>query len=158
MELKIEAVNKIAKTRLFKNRWNICNYTLCPKSNKYHAKKCIWRSCHECGVGKLDGLDIFQNPEKCGTIEWEEWNQSPEGKKAKITQHGDIEKFKQELKGSVEKLSKHLFVAQWQQDQYNIIRNNPEPNMLVIADDFQQNYRTQYQREVSSAHIGHMGK
>lgn len=101
IELKCEAIKKIAKSSLLKNRFEISDHSLCAKSGKYNNKACIWRKCDDCDIDKFDEvLEVLGNSE----VEWEEWAITKEthgdkvmSKNVKLSRRATVERFKEDL-------------------------------------------------------------
>ena len=79
---------------------------------------------------------------KCSTIT----------KKVLHDMEGDMEALINELVSESALFSAHLFNAKWQRDQLKILRHHLPNNWLVCIEDFAENFRTQYQDEIQSAH------
>ena len=59
-----------------------------------------------------------------------------------------VNKFKQAMKT----FPNHIFRANWQYNQFNHMKKNVNDEDCVMVYDFAENFRTQYQDEVQSAH------
>ena len=127
--------------------------SLCMKTNKYHKIACIQRKCEECGVKMLKS----KLPEAGGEtrmIVWKTWEPKIiQGKRKKVLvpQKTTLEQLVDETSKAVHSIASHLFVANWQRDQYEQIRKCPPAGLVVMTMDFSENYRCEQQREISSA-------
>ena len=152
LNLKLEAI----KTKIFFSKNDILLASLCNKAGILENERaCIYRECDDCGI-----LSIRHELEKAlrdmDIIEWKEWKlvEQPNGQKRKTIVHekDSSKEFIDKLCIATNEMSLHMFTALWQYNQYNCIRNNPSEGEVVIGMDFAENYRTTYQREVTSAH------
>lgn len=92
-------------------------------------------------------------------VTWQRWETKSymhdgklKTKKVQTIQRGTFAALFKELLAETETLAKHLFVANWQQDQFtHITRKLPADWSLVVL-DFAENYACIAQNEIQSAH------
>jgi hypothetical protein len=154
VELKIKVVaSKIGAT----NRYVTVKNTLCARnSEKIFNRQCVERTCSDCGVKGLKTQ--LQNTVTQEEIEWKEWQLIEicgKKKKGLVVCKKPKEVFIKKFCEAIHDLAKHLHQADWQYTQYNLKRKHPNEGELVLGMDFSENFRTCYQREVSSAHWGY---
>ena len=134
------------------------------------GKSCAYRTCSECGVGKLDDY-LAPVKEYQGVLSWQCWTTK------KVTLAGTKKtatagkQLLEELLEEVAFLSEHLFRANWQHEQFEALqarhcgsnttgatlraRRPFPPKTLVMVMDFAENYACQYHDEGQSAHWNH---
>ena len=157
---------------------NVCQIFNCRIRHKFHAvglsmcegggKSWAYRTCSECGVGKLDDylppVKDYQGVLSCHR--WTTKKVTLAGTKMTSTAGKEVTRkvlerregtIKQVLLEEVAFLSEHLFRANWQHAQFEALRaRRPFPtNTLVMVMDFAEKYACQYQDEVQSAHWNH---
>ena len=154
LQLKLMAVKQNIS---YNSKYEIVGRTLCKDRVGENSRDCIERRCGSCGVQGLQDEMDERLQHLTGKIEWKEWKQvkqpiTGKAKKTLVIHESSPRIFITSLCKDVNGMSTHLYKADWQYKQYNYCRKNPEPGQLVIGMDFAENYRTSYQREVSSAH------
>ncbi|MES9905398.1 MAG: hypothetical protein ABW168_22320 [Sedimenticola sp.] len=157
---KLELLNASNTTVKYTDAMHLVNDSMCAKESdeKHHAIKCIERTCPNCGVDLLhEKLTMACKDLK--EVTWKRWENSTITVKGKskttkelLTKEGNIEDFLEELMAELSFLSKHLFVASWQYQQFNHIKSNLPEGWVIMIADFAENYRTFYQDETQAAH------
>ena len=139
----------------YKDVYDISDTTSCSKgSNKYHDKRCLDRKCENCGIQNLKNVLQITEPQQ--VCQWRRWEIVPETKRKEIvSKEGSFASFIEELTNECTTFSKHLFVAQWQHNQFRHLTENIPSGSVVQVLDFAQNYRCIFQNEVQSAHYGY---
>ncbi|XP_071953098.1 uncharacterized protein [Antedon mediterranea] len=153
--LKLQALNRAAvaykmPTIKIKNKYELIALTMCPKEDneKYNKPGCIYRECEDCGVSllktKVMALEEHHGEEM---IQWMKWSDQQyelcgktKMKKVVITERTTVSNFLQEFVKETESLSKHLFVANWQQDGFTTISKTLPENWTLMVLDFAENY------------------
>lgn len=72
-------------------------------------------------------------------------------KKLLVTKNGTQGQLVDELLNEMSSISLHLFVAGWQYQQFNHIKQEMSERWVVVIADFAENYRTFFQDEIQSA-------
>lgn len=72
-------------------------------------------------------------------------------KKLLVTKNGTQGQLVDELLNEMSSISLHLFVAGWQYQQFNHIKQEMPERWVVVIADFAENYRTFFQDEIQSA-------
>lgn len=156
--LKLQSLNRILTATnndkcmklKIKNKYELINFSLCPKSgnSKYHNLKCINRACSDCGVSLLKEkfkavLDSYGKQE----VSWQKWESKAfnhdgrqKTKKVQSTKCGTFKTMFDELLGETDFLAKHLFTANWQNDQFSLIREKLPNTWSLLVMDFAENY------------------
>ena len=168
--LKLQSLNRIIqatddsnlKELKIKDKYELLNLSMCPKSddNKYQERKCIERSCSECGIALLEErLKPLEDTLGDKTVSWLKWetkvytqDDKQKSKKVQLTQTGTCKSLIDELCIETDFLAKHLFTANWQHDQFKYIRENLPNNWTTFVLDFAENYSCMSQDEIQSAH------
>ena len=168
--LKLQSLNRIIqatddsnlKELKIKDKYELLNLSMCPKSddNKYQERKCIERSCSECGIALLEErLKPLVDTLGDKTVSWLKWetkvytqDDKQKSKKVQLTQTGTCKSLIDELCIETDFLAKHLFTANWQHDQFKYIRENLPNNWTTFVLDFAENYSCMSQDEIQSAH------
>ena len=73
-------------------------------------------------------------------------------KKVLRNMEGDLASVIELLTTEAQLFSAHLFNAKWQRDQLKLLRENLPSLWLLCIEDFAENFRTQFQDEIQSAH------
>ena len=82
-------------------------------------------------------------------------NSSETKRKEIVSKEGSFASFIEELTNECTTFLKHVFVAQWQHNQFRHLTENIPSGSVVQVLDFAQNYRCIFQNEVQSAHYGY---
>ena len=110
-------------------------------------------------------LMLFQILDK--NVKWQCWvnqrvtRKEKSGKEKKETKKALVEKNEPTLAcvtdmcDKLETFSVHLFLADWQFEQYTIIRDNPPKGWVLSVIDFAENFRCIYQDEISAAYYSY---
>ncbi|KAK7119480.1 hypothetical protein R3I94_021351 [Phoxinus phoxinus] len=168
--LKLQSLNRILTATnnaeciklKIKNKYELLSFSLCPKSgnSKYHNLKCINRTCSDCGVSLLKEkfkmvVDSYGKQE----VSWQNWESKAfnhDGKqKTKKFQSNKCGTFKtmfDELLHETDFLAKHLFTANWQHEQFSLIREKLPNTWSLFIMDFAENYLCISQDEIQPAH------
>ena len=167
--LKLQTLNRIAamcgrKDLGFKDKYALIAATVCPPDDgcRYAKPTCTHRTCKDCGVGQLrEKLNPLIEAHTGGTVTWRKWesttyhhDQTVKTKKVLKTKTGTLEELVLELVQEVAFLAQHLFVANWQQDMFNMAKQLPcsSTDTVVMVLDFAENYGCFHQDEIQSAH------
>ena len=160
IDLKLKAINQEVvkhKTNTIKNRYHLCDLTLCPKDGPYAPLKCIDRLCPNCGVKgiqKFLGSLLEKSAEK--PVSWNFWGHKivGDGKKrvALLRSDGSLSELIEEVMNDLETYAAHLFHAKWQQMQFYKVMKQPPESSAVMVMDFAENFLCLNQNEVQSAH------
>ena len=100
-------------------------------------------------------------------VHWESWktkrfvsenkDQGKKGKgiskKVQVHMTGTITDLVDGLCAELGPLSKHIFTAQWQKQQFEDVRANLPHKTVLSVQDYAENFRTVYQDEIQSAHF-----
>ena len=125
-------------------------------SYTFAAKKCITRTCQECGIDRIRNIIMTSNEQLLQVnknITWHSWK-VPEGKSApmKTQVKGNLRAGINKFLSIVEDLSQHLFRANWHQNIFQYIRTHLMQGYVVQVQDFAMNFSKRYQDEVQSAY------
>ena len=167
------------------DKYDVINMTLCPRnSGDYHKLACLERKCDQCGPEKLNILVLGTQDKILNWKRWEtekfvtksqdgaELNAEGESKKGEnkckeakpsktITKKvlhdvtGDNQQLVQQLMEEAKTFSMHLFNAKWQRQQLHLLKNHLPKKWLLCVEDYAENFRTQFQDEVQSAHYNY---
>lgn len=130
---------------------------MCDKqpSDNYNHMDCIQRRCNKCGLHKLLCHEMVEDKE----YEWYKWtrvqNKVAEKSVTKlelVVNKGNLEVIMKELQEELHGLANHLFIAKWQQLQFQAIKSSLPTDTVLFLEDFAENYRHDFQDEVTSAH------
>ncbi|XP_067287029.1 uncharacterized protein [Pseudorasbora parva] len=168
--LKLQSLNRILTATnndkciklKIKNKYELISFSLCPKSSnsKYHNLQCINRTCPDCGVSLLEEkfkvvVDSYGKQE----VSWQTWESKAynhdgkqKTKKVQLTKCGTFETMFDELLGETDFLAKHLFTANWQHDQFSLIREKFPNTWSLFIMDFAENYSCISQDEMELPH------
>ena len=158
VNLKVKAVNRIS---LRHTRINHVYHAVALSTCQGGGKACAYRQCGDCDIHLLEEyLTPLKN--HVGELSWHRWSTKKVGapevsRKVLETRRGGITDLIQELSQEVAFLSEHLFRADWQNKQFQNMKNlRPFPaNRLTYVMNFAENYACVYQEEVQSAHWHH---
>ena len=140
--------------------------SLCPYTSMFPKKECVFRTCPDCGVGKLKEKLIEQNSEKLHDIRKrfivKQWCNKREQSTDKVRtfMHWRHDRFSyMELICTyvemVETMSVHSFFASWNFLQYKECKNNLEEGEIIMVHDYAQNYLCKHQHEIQALHWSH---
>lgn len=139
---------------------DLVSETLCPitdESATYHQKKCIERTCTECGIKNLVLLPEEKESKPDNEVQWQrfEYIEIAEKRKLKIvTKVTPVSELAKYFLKQVEKFPGHQFRASWQQTQMtNLIKNLPV-NHAVAVHDYSENFTCQHQDQIQSLYFG----
>lgn len=165
VKLKLQAVNRLADRcdqpdLKLSSEFLAVNATLCPKSEgKFHQLDCIDRKCEYCGTDKLkEILGPLMNVDE---VKWKRWENvqsvNPKThkqitKRQEVDKSGSSEDLVEELVAELGFLSVHLFEAQWQQQQFSLLKDNLPEKSVSLTIDFAENYTCFCQNEIQGAH------
>ena len=171
ISLKVKALQKAVPNCPFKDKYDVVNATLCPKDEgkEYHAKSCINRDCQNCGVKQISG--VLELGESQDDVKWTVWENhtftnkpKPSNEKQKevkvirkvLTDNTtSVSQLVEALEEEVKPFALHLFQAKWQQQQISDLKKNLPPKWMLSMEDFAENFRTNFQDEVQSAHFNY---
>ncbi|KAK6185681.1 hypothetical protein SNE40_007861 [Patella caerulea] len=144
-----------------KDKYELIQLTMCPKvTTKYCSTQCIYRNSENCGI-KLLQQKMSSLKEKHGdlTVTWQKWESlsyqhdgKTKSKKDQVTKRDKVSHFLDELYCETQELSKHLFVANWQQDMFVKSRIELPKDTALFVFDFAENYSCLNQDKIQSAH------
>ncbi len=137
------------------------NTTLCP--NMENNIQCLSRNCQNCGVYNLSlspvELDFSEN---APLIKWQcygyvEVGEKEDGEKIKKltlinkeTKPGELYNY---LKDLIRDYPYHDFMAHWQKEQYDILRQTLPLGHVLCVHDYSENYQCNYQNEIQSLYF-----
>ena len=169
VDLKIRSLSQLAaqcKSDVkVENKYDAVAKTLCVKEKyqKWHKKSCTKRECISCGTKKI--IEYYKPLVTAAAnrliryTKWERVTKVRNGKQVTQIMPTTHEKTAnlvvEDLANELEKLSDHLFVAAWQQDQFSKLWKTVPPKWVILNMDFSENYSCVDQSEVQSAHWGH---
>lgn len=125
-----------------------------------YKKECVWRQCKDCSHKfSRDLTEANKDLDMSRNVTWHQWEgvyQEIAGKRvkvnfAKIQKHGPLADLVSALKLQMVGMPKHLFLYQWQGQQFEIARKNLEPGEVLMVMDFAKNIQFERQREVQGA-------
>ena len=144
---------KVSALRAFQiTKKDLLGKTLCKTSLMENDVNCIQRKCDKCGTEAVL-KELKEKMKDVEEIKWLEWTDVNAEKRIEEMSAKPTE-FLDKLAKPLATYSSHLYNAEWQYAQYNLIRKHPQPNDLIIGMDFSQNLRTQYQNEIAAMHYG----
>ena len=144
---------KVSALRAFQiTKKDLLGKTLCKPSLMENDVNCIERKCDKCGTEAVL-KELKEKMKDVEEIKWLEWTDVNAEKRIEEMSAKPTE-FLDKLAKPLATYSSHLYNAEWQYTQYNLIRKHPQPNDLIIGMDFSQNLRTQYQNEIAAMHYG----
>jgi len=170
LELKLKSLNnfatKVGKSDTkIKNKYEAVNITLCDRNNnQFYRLKCVERKCNDC---RTDMIMVYLQPlvKEHGeeVIEYTRWDpvktQNRKGENVSkvmmVKPRKKVIHLVEELMGELGPLSKHLFNAKWQQNQFSSLIKDIPQNWVVWNLDFAENYSCVCQMEIQSAHWYH---
>ena len=162
VEFKLQAIANVKRVHgldvtTFPDTYSISRKTLCEKEDGSEYKRaCLMRNCQECGVDLEDLQKLQEMEEKTSWLRWEKDTSVYNGRKVhrvvKKRKSGMIKEMIDELKKELEPFSLHLFNAQWQWHQYNLISSGMPEGRVVCCMNFAENYDIRSQDEEQSAH------
>ena len=151
------------------DKYDIMKATMCiPSADKQLDISCIKRSCNKCGVHLLKA--ILQPLQSAESISWQVWEtkkfvpKSKEGELKKgqgivkqvLVQKTDcLSNLFEELFKELISFPQHILNAQFQQEQYYLLKENLPDNWLLSIEDYAENWRTLYQDEPQAAHFSY---
>ena len=164
IELKLRTINKTAilykkNECCIRDKYEASRLTLCPKRGEHYQKSCLQRECRQCGVKKVDEKLKPLNHVRNSVVNWGKWenvtkekNGSSVSRKTLVNKTDKFSSLVQELKQEISPFARHLFVAQWQIKQYDMLKESVPPNSCLAVMDFGENYTCTFQDEAQSAH------
>ena len=161
IELKVNALNRMAKRKVLKSRYEVLEMTQCPKENGNYRKECYERRCQECGCDKLKSVheDVLRDENQ--EIKWRRWErvvEVHEGKTVRkqklVDKSGTVASCMKEFIADCIPYSKHMFIARWQYQQYQKAVDVLNADTVIYHMDFAQNYMCEYQEAIQAVHWG----
>ena len=115
------------------------------------------RSCDRCGVDKVNvsiptGIDQYKQ------VHYDQWVYKNRDEKYKMINDEKTEPLKkvcEEYINKVDDMSSHLFLDQWQHNQFQQLIKNIEPGLVVFVYNFAKNILLPYQNEPQSHFWNH---
>ena len=151
------------------DKYDIMKATMCiPSADKPLDISCIKRSCKKCGVDLLKA--ILQPLKIADSITWQVWETKkfvPKSKEGELKKGQGIVKqvlvqktdclaiLFEELFKELIIFPQHILNAQFQQEQYSLLKENLPDNWLLSIEDYAENWRTVYQDEPQAAHFSY---
>ena len=136
---------------------------------RFGFRKCIFRQCSECGIGKLKSKIAASNESelsenKC--VQWHVWETvtkvmkkgnivKPVKRVEKVAKSGSLEDLFDWYLDAVGGLASHLFFSRWQYFQMLEFRANLQHGQILCSHDFAKNISLQNQNEVAGAYFDH---
>ncbi|KAK7089483.1 hypothetical protein V1264_024849 [Littorina saxatilis] len=167
-DLKLDALRRFSvqhnlDNMTYKDRYELNRDTLCPKIQGEYKQACIDRKCLECGTSsvevKLRPLLETHIAENVTFSKWEFINYVHNGvnkkKLGKTRKTVPAPEFVAQLVSDATTLSKHLFNARWQGNQYDSISKDVPGGWVVFCQDFAENFTCWVQDEAQGAHWAH---
>ena len=136
---------------------------LCPKvrGHEWFSLKCLTGTCVKCGVQLLPTCNRELDPENTTLVAWRRFQKVPAGKTKKgedkvVTRLERIMSSPREFliyaAPKIQKFIMHNFVAQWQDRQFKISKENLKEDEIMSLIDFSENYSFKSQNEVQEQH------
>ena len=130
------------------------------------GKKCVQRSCPNCGVKPYQLQIIEENREKIRKLKqvtWQQWGsvnyRAEDGKlkskMALITYNGSVTKLLTEYFKRLKSIALHQFNKIWQLRNFNLTLRNLQRGQVLFVHDFQMNMILFAQDEPASTHWDH---
>lgn len=160
IHFKIESFNKMCNDHNLKeikleDKYDCVRKTLCgtPK------KECYERKCKDCGTIKMKGHfeDLIQQVSG-GEVKWKRWEMGTVKnvrRQVLNEKRGDINSMITEFTQELQNFAKHIFVADWQCQQFQEITRQVPAQWVVTVADFAENYRCVNQDEIQSAYYNY---
>ncbi|WAR17871.1 LOW QUALITY PROTEIN: hypothetical protein MAR_032465 [Mya arenaria] len=165
IEFKLEAINRACsgenlKHLKLKDKFESIEKSMCEIKSGSTNKECYDRKCSSCGIHKITKhfqVLIKKDGEK--DVKWKRWElgtRKTGGKECRrqmlVERVGKlITEFSEELKP----LARHIFIANWQRQQYSTLVKNVPKDWMVSVADFAENYRCINQDEIQSAYYNY---
>ena len=115
IELKLLSLNKVAKRKVLKNRYEVSKVTQCPEQRR----ACYERRCKDCGIENL--CTVYNDINKNQEVKWRRWGRVVEmcdGKAVRkqkfIDRTGSVRECLDEPIAESIPFAKQLFNARWQ--------------------------------------------
>ena len=159
LNLKREAADKVLHVG-YREVFDLWTASLCEREGTFNKRKCVERECEQCGANLVKTKYLEKmGDNKEALVKWKVWERveiAPKKfRKVKVQKESSLEELVNLIVSSVNDISLHMHTFLWQHYQYKCIRKSPDPGMVVLVMDFSENYRCDFQREVSSAHFGY---
>lgn len=119
----------------------------CTDLSDYHYDCCLGKH-EDCGAIDFQSLDEHLDV----TICYETWDSADDSKKKKIQVTDTLKGITQKICDQAHMLAIHRFDAGWQYQQFVNAKETLSEGEVLMVLDFAENYRTQNQMEVQSAH------
>ncbi len=137
--------------------------TLCAKEGDHHKLDCLTRTCENCGVHKLALSNLeMDTSEVAPLVTWQCYGYVNVGQKEdgspirkltlinKETKPGELFQYLIDL---VKEYPYHDFMARWQREQYDILRQSLPFGHVLAVHDYSENYQCAYQNEIQSLYF-----
>ena len=163
IDLKLTSVNQacrnFGKQNQYHNRYKILDTTMCQKQNdaSYHDLSCIKRECLNCPVGMPQINSALTDQELDHDVKWSYWGKdsgSPEtsNRLQQIEKQTTLRELLARLEADLKPFSLHLFIARWQQEQFNSFLRRVPDGITLLVMDFSENYSFSMKYEPQSYH------
>ena len=153
-------------TKTPNDEMDLYSFLLCekPDSMRFHSAACARSTCPRCSNYSVTIQNMYSDlVEKNPVLTWNHWERvtGKDGKERKsiAVKTGMAIEAVKEFVDDVQKpvqwttFVSHLFTANWQQYQFNSIRNNLGCNQVLMVMDFGKNRLLRYQDEAKSAYF-----
>lgn len=164
VEFKVDVLNRVCgnnnlKQLKLEDKYDCVQKTLCDTVQK----SCYERTCNDCGVTKIrEHFKPMIQQIGESNIKWKRWeigtlNTASKEVRRQILKekHGKLADLVTEFVVELQSLSKHIFVANWQREQFQKIRKKVPTDWVVSVADFAENYRCLNQDEIQSAYFNY---
>lgn len=175
VRLKVEALDNVAQIQgvpaaKIGDVYRAADLSMCQKAGaKFHKRKCIERTCMDCGIGALHQHLEELEPHRTLLVSWVRWELAPVQLKKKaddkeappvmrkkdVLKTGTVADLTNEFEREVGPLSEHLHTATWQNNQYSSLKADLPIGHVLMVLDFAENYACLTQDEVQSGHWHH---
>ena len=129
---------------------SVCAFDVTPKL------ECVDRKCGHCGVERVRerlGIELRESLNQNGS--WKSWEHVKEGKSYRmdrVQKSGSVQDCLNELMQELGSLYRHVFNAEWQRKQLQLLKADLPDGWAVAYLDFAENFLCKFQDEVQSAH------
>ncbi len=136
--------------------------TLCEKQGRFHKIECLTRNCTQCGIVKLKLTNQEMDFSEDVKVKWQKYGYVDVGEKedgSKIrkltllemeTSPGELFSY---LKDLLKDFPYHDFIAKWQREQFDHIKQCLPLGHILALHDYSENYQCCYQNEVQSLYF-----
>lgn len=159
IEFKFKALKNKSSLNGYKELIEVVKDTVCD----YNSKECMHGECQSCNIMSVNYSSLINQEHE--NVTWLEWV----FKRTEYTKHGQIKTSKRVIKEEqygvikdlmvkfdkeLKEFKVHIYNIKHQYKCYKHLKDNLEPNEVILHCDFSKNYTGKFHTEIQAVHFG----